>query len=277
MLIDAHQHFWSPARGDYGWLTADNIALFRDITPADLLPKLTAGKIEATVLVQAAPTIDETEFLLEMANRHEWIGAVIGWVDLLADPSAQLDRLKAAPKFRGIRPMLQNEHDIAWLTTDKSVEAVRSLGHAGLIFEALVCEEQLKSVEALAERASQTLFVIDHFGKPAITSTGPAASWAASIARLGSLPNVACKLSGLTSLADGPLTLDVIQPYFEVVLTAFGASRVIWGSDWPVVNERSGYAEWHQLTNELLAPLDPSARIAIMGENARRLYRLHFV
>lgn len=272
--IDAHQHFWSVGRGDYGWLTPALKPLYRDFAPADLQPLLAAHGVRGTVLVQAAPTLAETQWLLQLAAQHDLVRGVVGWVDMTApDAAATIATLAANPLMKSVRPMLQDLPDPAWIATAPIAPAVRALAQHGLRFDALVKPPHLRPLLAFAERHPALPVVIDHAAKPDIANGGFAA-WRQGLSDLARLPALHCKLSGLATEAGPGWTVATLRPYVETVLELFGPRRVIWGSDWPVLNLAGDYAGWVQACEQLLAPLDADDRHAVWAGNAERFYRL---
>ncbi len=273
--IDAHHHVWSLARGDYGWLTPRLRAIHRDFTLTDLEPHLHAAGIGTTVLVQAAPTIAETEFLLDVALRSDGrVRGVVGWVDLGATNAvATLERLARDPMLKSIRPMLQDIDDAAWVLRDEVVEALRALPRLGLRFDALVRAQHLPALLALLERLPELDVVVDHGAKPPIVS-GAWQPWADLVAALSTHPRVCCKLSGLATEAGPAWNADTLRRHVDHLLACFGPQRLLWGSDWPVVNLAGGYARWVAATEMLLEQLALAEREAVMGGNAERFYGL---
>jgi L-fuconolactonase len=240
LRIDAHQHFWALARGDYGWLTPSLEPIHRDFGPADLLPHLRRHGIDATILVQAAPTAAETAYLLSVAADTAFIAGVVGWVDLAApDAVAQIARSAGDALLVGIRPMVQDIADDDWLLWDELVPGFAALARLGLVFDALVLPRHLPRLLRVVDRHPTLTFVIDHLAKPPVAQ-GALAPWADDIAALARRPNVTCKLSGLLTEAVPDWTADDLRPYAEHVLACFGPDRVLWGSDWPVVNLAGG-------------------------------------
>ena len=272
--IDAHQHFWHLARGDYGWLSADLEPLYRDYGPADLAPLLAERGIGRTVLVQAAPTDAETDYLLDLAARHAMVGAVVGWVDM-ADAAApdRLDALSRHPRFRGVRPMIQDIADDAWMLGAELTPAFEALTALGLRFDALVQPRHLGNLARLLDRHPDLPVVIDHGAKPDIAG-GELASWRAGMRALAAHPQVCCKLSGLVTEAAAGWQVDDLRPYAETLLELFGPHRLMWGSDWPVVNLAGGYPAWWDATETLLAGCAADAQEAMLGATASRFYDL---
>ncbi len=275
--IDAHQHFWRLARGDYRWIKPELAPLYRDFEPADLAPHLQICGFDHTVLVQATDSIAETEHLLALGDRHAFIAGVVGWVDLEAsDAREQLTRLARNDKLVGIRPMLQDLDDDAWILRANLAPALRALVELELRLDALVRPHQLRSVCELAARHADLPIVIDHGGKPCIADGGRAwngfDAWRNEITRLASFDNVAVKLSGLVTEAGQAWTVDRLRPFVDVLLTSFGPSRCLWGSDWPVVDLAGGYEHWWDATDKLLRALDSRERDLVLGGSALRFY-----
>ncbi|PZU12236.1 MAG: amidohydrolase [Sphingobium sp.] len=271
MRIDAHQHFWRLDRGDYHWLTEDMTALYRDFGPNDLEPHLGIGRIEATIAVQAAPTEEETEFLLDMAANHNWIAGVVGWADLEATNAVtRIARLARRDRLVGLRPMLQDLPDVNWISRASIAPALRAMEMHGLVLDALVRAEQIDLIHDLAWRHPGLVIVLDHAGKPPLMKD--LTEWRASIARLANCPNVYVKLSGLLTEATDGADARSLRPLYDNLLFAFGASRLLWGSDWPVVTSKANYAQWLKMAERLIAGLSESERDAVMGGNAAHVY-----
>jgi L-fuconolactonase len=276
MHIDAHQHFWDPARGDYGWLTPDLKSLYRSFGPADLAPLRERAGVQRTVAVQAAPTVEETRYLLDLARDEASIAGVVGWVPMLShDAPAVIAELARHRKFKGIRPMLQDLPDDDWIASPALAPAVEALIAHDLAFDALIFARHVNAFESFATRFPALRIVIDHGAKPPIRD-GEAGwqSWADGIKRLARLPHVHCKLSGLATEAAPGWTEATLQPYVDHLLESFGPARLMWGSDWPVLNLNGDYLLWHSLANTLLAALSDPEREAIFGANAAAFYRL---
>lgn len=270
--LDAHQHFWRLARGDYGWLTPDLTPLHRDHEPADLRPQLDAAGVAATILVQAAPTEAETDFLLALAAEHAWIAGVVGWTDLSApDAPARVRVLAARPKLKGLRPMLQDLADPDWILGPGVAPAVRAMQDEGLVLDALIRPAHLAAVDTLAGRFPDLAIVIDHGAKPVIPG-GPDPAWAEAMRAIARRPNVCVKLSGLLTEAPAGAGADALRPFVKTLLAAFGAERLLWGSDWPVLRLAAEYSEWSMMTDILIADLADEAREAVRGGNAARVY-----
>ena len=272
--IDAHQHFWRLSRGDYGWLTPDLEVLYRDFEPADLLPLMEGAGVERTVVVQAAPSVAETRFLLGLANATEWIAAVVGWIDMASGNAAEsLEALAAHRALRGIRPMIQDIPDPDWMLDDRLTPAFQAVEGCGLAFDALVKPVHLPRLLELLDRHPALTVVVDHGAKPDIASGG-FESWARDIGRIARETAACCKLSGLVTEAASDWDDAALRPYVDQLLDCFGPERLLWGSDWPVVELAGGYRAWREASLRLLAGLAADERAAILGGNAARIYRL---
>lgn len=273
-IIDAHVHLWDPDRGDYGWLTPALPGLFRRIDERELRTHLTGAGVSGAVLVQAAPTVAESDYLLSIAERTSWVRGVVGWVDFDApDVEHQIARRAGQPKFVGVRPMLQDISDPDWILDPSRSRALTALASHGLVFDALIEPIHLTRIEKIARRHPQLAIVIDHAAKPTIGNTVDR-FWREGLRALASCPNVVCKLSGLLNeLTPGVESTKALE-CAEVVLQLFGPSRVIWGSDWPVLTLASSYQQWYALTRRALSSLSETERDAVMGDNAMRIYRL---
>lgn len=274
--IDAHQHFWVLSRGDYSWLTPAAGILYRDYLPEHLQPHLQANGIEATVLVQAAPTVAETEFLLELSDRYPFIAGVVGWLDLEGDDfPRQLERLQRHPNFKGVRPMLQDLPDDAWILRPRVQEALRLLAEREVAFDFLVFPRHLPHVVTTLEAIPGLRAVIDHLAKPPI-ARGELEPWRTWLARVAQFPGVMCKLSGMVTEADHQQWRpEHLAPYVHHALDLFGPDRVMFGSDWPVCLLAASYDRVVAALREALGSrLTPELDDALFGGNAARFYRL---
>jgi L-fuconolactonase len=278
LRVDAHHHVWRLARGDYGWLTPDKTAIYRDFGLDDLRPHLKAAGIGATVLVQAAPTEAETEFMLEVARSSGGlVRGVVGWTDLAAPgAAARVAALpaEAGPLLKGLRPMLHDIADPEWILRPEVQPALRAMAAAGLRFDALIRPVHLPVMLELARRHPDLPIVIDHGAKPEI-ARGAWEPWAGDIARIARETPAFCKLSGLVTEAARDWRAEELRRYVDHLLAAFGPARLMWGSDWPVVDLAGGYAAWREATGRLLPTgLSAEDRAAIMGGTATRFYGL---
>lgn len=276
-MIDAHQHFWNPTRGDYGWMPPDDPVLSHAYGPADLAPALRATGVTQTVLVQAAPTVNETEYMLGIADVTPHVAKIVGWVNF-EDP-AQVDTLKRLaqhPKFAGVRPMIQDIPDDAWMLREDVQWAYRAIIDLDLTFDCLGFPRHLTNFHTLLTRYPDMRAVIDHCMKPQFRahSVDTFRAWADGMTALARDTGAFCKLSGIVTEADTDWSAEVLRPYFDHVLSAFGAARVMWGSDWPVVRQRLEYAVWFERARELVRDLSPDEQARIFEGTACEFYRI---
>jgi L-fuconolactonase len=273
LRIDAHQHFWHPARGDYGWLRAD-LPICRPYGPADLAPHLRNCGIDGTVLVQAAPTLCETEYLLGIADATPFVRGVIGWVDFEAPRSRlAMERLAAHPKLKGFRPMIQDLPDDRWMLRPEIGWAFEALQELGLVLDALVLPRHLDHLRRLLQQHPALVSIIDHAAKPNIRDA-QFADWAAAMKRIAGETAAFCKLSGLATEARTNWTVEDLRPYVGHLLGTFGPDRLIFGSDWPVATLATDYAGWVAAVEIFTAGVSEIERAAIFGGTAARVYRL---
>jgi L-fuconolactonase len=276
MQIDAHQHFWHPGRGDYGWMPKDDPVLSRPYAPSELWPQMQAAGVEATVLVQAAPTVNETEYMLGIADAAPWVRGVVGWVDFEnPDEAAALRRLAGHPKFKGVRPMIQDLPDDAWMHRADVQWAYGALIDNDLTFDALGFPRHLAHFLALLKRYPAMRVVVDHCMKPQIHGH-PAGfdAWCDGMAQIAGETGAYCKFSALITEARADWSVEDLRPYADHIIRVFGAERVMWGSDWPVCRLRGEYADWRKAALALTAHLSEADKAAIFGGTAARFYRI---
>ena len=272
MIVDAHFHCWHLARGDYGWLTPALAPIYRDVGVADWYEQAAPHGVACGILVQAAPTEAETAFLLAQGRAHAMVAGVVGWVDMLApDAAARVRQLATNPLLKGLRPMLQDIADLRWVLMPALKPALDAMTECGLVFDALVKPEHLPHILDLAQRHPALRIVIDHAAKPGIAQ-GQWQPWADDLARIADRTSAMCKLSGLFTEAERPLGSDAVRRWATHALACFGPGRVVWGSDWPVLELAAGYAAWWCETQELLAGFTAPERDAVLGGNAEQFY-----
>jgi L-fuconolactonase len=271
MTIDAHQHFWRRDRGDYGWLTPALEPIYRDFLPADLAPQLERAGVEKTILVQAAATVDETRFMLSLADHNSFIAGVVGWVDFeSADAPQTIDALARDSRLVGLRPMIQDIPDTEWMLREQLEPAFEAMIDHGLVFDALVKPPHLPALLELAGRYPELTMVLDHGAKPPIAS-GDLGEWKHGIATLANQTHLACKLSGLVTEA-GSAEPARLAECVNHLLECFGPARLLWGSDWPVCELVCSYSDWRSATGRLLSDLGEPERRQILSETARTIY-----
>jgi L-fuconolactonase len=279
MNIDSHQHFWRYSAADYPWIGAGMERLARDYVPADLEPPAAAAGIGGTVAVQARQTLEETRWLLELAERHPLIRGVVGWVDLRSpEVASELREFSSRPAFVGVRHVVQDEPDPRFLLGAEFVRGLEHLQPLGLTYDLLLYPPQLPSAAELAAHLPEQSFVLDHLAKPRIaTWTKPADidTWRHDMEALANHKNVCCKLSGLvTEAAWRRWRRADFAPYLDIALAAFGSERLMFGSDWPVCLLSGDYAEVAGIVREFCATLSAAEQALIWGGTATRFYGL---
>jgi L-fuconolactonase len=272
MRIDSHHHFWQLSRGDYSWLTSELGLIYRDFAADDLRPFLQRHKIDATIIVQAAPAISETEFLLDVARRTDFVKGVVGWADLEAkDAPDKIGRLATRDHLVGLRPMIQDIPDPEWMLKPALEPAIGEMERSRLRFDALLKPPHLAPFQRFLRKYPNLPIVIDHGAKPEIRSEGFAA-WAPAIAEIARDERVFCKLSGLVTEANSDWQTDDLKSYIDHLVASFGPARLMWGSDWPVVNLAGGYDRWMEASVACLTALSGDEQAAIFGGTAARFY-----
>lgn len=276
LRIDSHHHFWRVARGDYHWMPESG-PLRRDYLPADLQPELRAAGIDGTVLVQAAETVAETDFLVGLAlgdGRQCPVLGVVGWVPLDSDDAPrELERLAANELVVAIRPMLQDIPDVDWVTRPRVIENIRRLPALGLAFDVLSYPRHIPYALAAIDQVPDLDVVVDHLSKPAYRPR-PTEEWRAWMTELARRPRVHCKLSGMVTEVGAPWSAHDFRGHAELVLEAFGSDRVMFGSDWPVCLQAASYGDVVGLAEDLLTGLSDHERSEVWGTTAARFYKL---
>ncbi|MBB3111305.1 L-fuconolactonase [Paenibacillus phyllosphaerae] len=276
MRIDAHQHYWSMTRNDYGWITEDLPVLYRDYLPQDLEAHLVQHGIDGTIVVQAAPTVEETHYLFTLADQSDSILGVVGWLDLF-DPAHRehYERYREHPKFVGFRIMIQEMADASRVLEPAFVEALNDYAKQDVPIDLLVKSDQLDVLVQLLDAVPGLRGVIDHIGKPGIAQH-IFEPWATQMERLSKHPNVYCKISGMVTEADHQAwEAEHLRPYIEHALRVFGAERVMFGTDWPVCLLAASYDDVvGVLEGAIPGSWGELERVQLFGENARRFYKL---
>lgn len=276
MKIDSHQHFWCYSASEYGWIDGSMAALRRDFLPAELRREMSRVSVDACVAVQARQTLEETRWLLELADANPFVAGVIGWVDLQADDAGdQLARFVDHPKFLGVRHIVQSEPDDRFMLQPAFCRGIALLAGHDLTYDILIYPKHLSAAAELVSQFPHQRFVLDHLAKPHIRA-GELRAWEKGIRELAAWPLVFCKLSGLVTEADWTRwTTDDMRPYLDVAFDCFGADRLLVGSDWPVCTLAADYARTMAVVEDYMAQRPTHERNAVMGENAARLWQLH--
>jgi L-fuconolactonase len=275
MRIDSHQHFWRYNAAEYGWIDDSMSALRRDFLPADLRREMERARIDACIAVQARQSLEETRWLLELADEHSFIAGVVGWIDLQADDVvAQLEPFAGHPKLVGVRHIVQGEPDDRFMLRSAFCRGMSHLDDLNLTYDILIYPRHLPVAAELASRFRRQRFVLDHLAKPDVRS-GEIVQWERGLQRLAEFPNVFCKLSGLVTEADwSRWTADQLRPYLDVAFDAFGAYRLLVGSDWPVCTVAADYERTLAVIDQYLVNRPEAEREAVMGGNAERFWNL---
>jgi L-fuconolactonase len=274
MRVDAHHHLWRYTPEEYGWIDDAMQTLRRDFLLADIEREARAAGVDATVVVQARQTVEETAWLLQLAAQSRWIHGVVGWLPIASDDfPAALERFEAGPLLKGLRHVVQAEPD-GFLDGAEFNRGIAALGGTGLVYDVLIFARQLEEATRFVDRHPQQVFVLDHIAKPSI-AVGEISQWSKDIRELARRENVVCKLSGMVTEADWKhWSPQSLQPYFDTVLEAFGPARLMAGSDWPVLTVACSYARWWQTIAEWIAPLSATEREHIEFGTATRTYRV---
>lgn len=272
--IDSHVHFWKYDKQTYAWIDDSMRELQKDFLPEHLLPTLKRNGIDGIVAVQADQSELETHFLVEMAKTHSFIKGVVGWIDLLNERLAdRLDYFSQYEVIKGWRHIVQGEAD-GFLARPEFRRAMPLLQQRGYSYDILVFARQLPQATDFALAFPDNLFILDHAGKPDIR-TGEIKQWEAHIRLLATHPNLHCKLSGLFTEAKWKRwSAAEFYPYLDILFDAFGSNRLLFGSDWPVMLLSGIYVQWKSLIEKYMENLSEDDRMAVMGGNAERLYRL---
>jgi len=275
MRIDAHHYLWQYNPQEYGWIGPGLEALARDFLPPDLAPLLAATRMDGSIAVQARQSLAETEWLLDLAERYPFIRGVVGWVDLQSsDLAEQLARFAAARKLRGVRHAVQDEADDAFMLRPAFLQGIGLLASFNLAYDILIYPRHLPAACELVRRFPNQRFVLDHMSKPPIQDR-ILAPWDEGIRQLAAYPNVTCKLSGMFTEADPQnWRYEDFVPYLDVVYAAFGPTRLMIGSDWPVCTVAASYRETLNIVNRYVAQFSPAVQAAIMGEIAAWIYQI---
>lgn len=274
MKIDSHHHLWAINDTDYVWMTDAHAAIRRDFLSAELDATMAQSGIDGTVAVQARQMVEETDFLIDLADANPRIKAVVGWVPLCDNGGEPfLERFAAHPKLAGVRHVVHDEPDDEFILRADFNAGIRNLAKYGLCYDILIFWKHLPQTIRFADLHPEQPFVVDHIAKPRISRGGFDREWADGIRELAARGHVSCKLSGvLTEVRDDGWDIGLIRPYFETVWEAFGPDRLMFGSDWPVCLLRSSHADWTRLAAELTRELSADEQAAFWGGTAARVY-----
>jgi L-fuconolactonase len=276
MQIDSHHHLWRYKRDEYPWITEDKNTLARDYIPDDLKVLIDQAGIDGTVVVQARQTLEETRWLLGLAKSHPFIRGVVGWVPLIdGNIENALAEYAGETKLKAVRHVLQDEADDAFMLRQDFNRGISCLAKVGLVYDILIYARHLPNTIEFVDRHPMQPFVLDHIAKPVISVALFEQQWADQIRELARRDHVVCKFSGVaTEVRDPEWSADLIRPYFNAVLEAFGPGRLMFGTDWPVCLLKSSYGRWVATVRELIRDLSQDEQTQIMGLTASRVYGL---
>ena len=273
--IDAHHHLWRYTAAEYGWLDESMRSLRRDFLPRDLMREVSAAGVDGTVVVQARQTMEETRWLLQMADECEAIRGVVGWAPIAGeDFPGVMEEFEYRPKLKGLRHVIQGEKDENYILREDFNSGIRTLMGSGLVYDILIYERHLPQTLEFVDEHPEQVFVLDHVGKPRI-GAGVMEPWAARMRELGKRENVWCKVSGMVTEADWTSwNAETLRPYLDVVVDAFGVGRLMAGSDWPVCTVACEYGRWFELLREYFAGFSDVEQDAVFGGTAVEVYGL---
>jgi L-fuconolactonase len=274
--IDAHHHLWRYAKEEYGWIGVGMEAIARDFLPHDLEQEVASSGIKGSIAVQARQTMEETEWLLGLAEESEMIRGVVGWAPIASPEFPEvIERLKQCKKLKGLRHVVQDEPDDEFLLRTDFNEGIALCQRHRLVYDILIFERQLRAAISFVDRHPAQVFVLDHIAKPRIRER-ELEPWKTNIRELARRENVYCKVSGLVTEADwANWSLADLRPYLDVVLDAFGARRLMAGSDWPVCLLAATPRKWFATVQEFIRPLSLAEQEMILGAVATQVYSLN--
>jgi L-fuconolactonase len=275
MVIDSHQHFWKYEPVKHSWIDDDMSVIRRDFSPSDLAKVYQENSIDGCVAVQADQTLEETDFLIDLASINNFIKGIVGWVDLRAENIENvLEKYSTDKIVKGFRHVVQGEADHNFLLRPNFSRGISLLEKHNFTYDILVFPHQLGSVLEFVKKFPYQKFVIDHIAKPYIKD-GYFEGWATMMTAIGKHENVSCKMSGMVTEADFNIwTPEQIHPYMDTVLEAFGSKRILFGSDWPVCLVAGNYSKIKKLTTDFISQLSQIEQNSIMGNNAIEFYNL---
>lgn len=276
MVIDSHQHFWNYQPLRDAWITEDMRAIRTDFTPYDLLRELKENQVDGSVAVQADQSENETSFLVDIAERHDFVKGVVGWIDLQSDTVEE--RLNfyhsTTSTVKGFRHIVQSETDDNFLLTDKFCRGIGLLKNYSFTYDILIYPKQLPAAIRFVERFPDQKFVLDHIAKPDIKNK-KLEPWSGHIRELAAFGNLYCKISGIITEADwNRWQPEDVKPYLDVIFQAFGCNRLMFGSDWPVCLVAGSYGKVKGIITDYIQQFTEEQRQAVMADNAITFYGL---
>lgn len=275
MVIDTHQHFWKYNREEYGWIPDEWSSIQRDFLPEHLHQEIQAAGVDAVVAVQARQSLEETRWLLELADQNTFIKGVVGWVPLASrNLRDELEKIAGNKKLRGVRHVVQGENDPEFMLRPPFEAGIRTLKDYGLAYDILILESQLEQAIRFIDRHPNQTFILDHIAKPKIRES-TIEPWRSNILEIAKRPHIYCKISGMVNEADiKNWNISTLQPYFDTVLEAFGPERLMFGSDWPVCTPGVAYKDWANIVHGWVKNLSAGEKDRIFSLNALLTYNL---
>jgi len=274
-IIDTHHHFWNYTAKEYDWINDDMKAIRKDFLPADLLKEIKAAGVDGAVSVQARQTVEESDWLLGMAEKNDFLKGVVGWVDLRnKGVEKDLERLAKHKKFKGVRHVVQGEPDDNFILGAAFNEGIKKLLKYDLRYDILILEKHLKPSIAFVDKHPKQVFILDHIAKPRIKER-ILSPWRENMLELAKRPNVYCKISGMLTEADWKKwSAADLAPYFDTTLQAFGPKRLMLGSDWPVMLVAGKYKQWVDMVKQVVSRYSAAEQERILYKNAVEAYKL---
>jgi L-fuconolactonase len=273
--IDSHHHLWRYTPEEYGWIDEEMQALRRDFLTKDLIAEIGAAGIDGTVAVQARQTLEETKWLLDLADNCEAIRGVVGWAPIAGEEfPACMEQFDGRAKLKGLRHVIQGEKDEHYILREDFNSGIRTMQGSGLVYDILIFERHLEDTIYFVDEHPDQVFVLDHIAKPLIAA-GALEPWASRMRELGQRENVWCKVSGLVTEANWKTwSPESLKPYLDATVEAFGPERLMVGSDWPVCLVASGYKQWFDVLRDYFAGFSETERAKIFGGTAIEVYGL---
>lgn len=275
MTIDSHQHFWKYEPVKHNWIDDSMAVIRKDFMPSDLQKVYAENEIDGCIAVQADQTLEETDFLLKLSAKNDFIKGIVGWVDLRSENIEEvLENYSKFEKIKGFRHIVQGEPDHNFLLRPDFLRGISKLEKYNFTYDILIFPHQLGATLEFVKKFPNQKFVIDHIAKPYIKD-GFYDGWAALMTEIGKQENVYCKLSGMITEADfDKWTPQQIEPYMNLVLNAFGSEKIMFGSDWPVCLVAGNYKKVKEIVTDFIAKLSSKEQASIMGGNAIKFYNL---
>jgi len=276
MRIDVHQHFWQYEPERHGWISNEMAVIRRDFFPGDLAPILKDLHIAGTIAVQADETPEETRFLLDLAEKNDFIKGVVGWINLhTTDLAIELSAYAHKPKLVGFRSVIQGAPDAKYLTNKIFQQNLKQLAQTPYTYDLLVYHNQLPALVKMTDKLPDNHLILDHLGKPDIKNK-QFKDWKEHLRILSTNPRIYCKMSGMITEADyARWTYDDLMPYMETAAEFFGTDRICFGSDWPVCLVAGSYKQVHDIVDKFIRQLTVAEQEKIFGRNALQFYKLN--